>query len=130
MYNDYFDEIALAHHGILGQKWGIRRFQNPDGSLTEEGRKRYSKSFENAHEDYKKAHRGKSVKTMSDTELKAVNNRLQMERQYRDLSSTELNDARKTFNKAMKVAGTVAVATTTGLTIYNNLDKIGKIVKR
>ena len=31
----------LEHHGILGQKWGVRRFQNPDGSLTEEGRKRY-----------------------------------------------------------------------------------------
>ena len=30
----------LIHHGILGQKWGIRRYQNKDGSLTEEGRKR------------------------------------------------------------------------------------------
>ena len=32
----------LAHHGIKGQKWGVRRFQNPDGSLTEEGKKRYN----------------------------------------------------------------------------------------
>lgn len=32
----------LAHHGILGQKWGIRRFQNKDGSLTSEGKKRYN----------------------------------------------------------------------------------------
>lgn len=30
------------HHGILGQKWGVRRYQNSDGSLTEEGRKRYA----------------------------------------------------------------------------------------
>ena len=29
------EEEYLAHHGILGQKWGIRRYQNPDGSLTE-----------------------------------------------------------------------------------------------
>ena len=31
----------IAHHGIKGQKWGIRRFQNPDGSLTAEGMARY-----------------------------------------------------------------------------------------
>ncbi len=45
--NDYvilMDECGtpyLAHHGIKGQKWGVRRFQNPDGSLTEAGVKRY-----------------------------------------------------------------------------------------
>ena len=31
----------LFHHGIKGQKWGIRRYQNPDGTLTEEGRRRF-----------------------------------------------------------------------------------------
>lgn len=31
----------LYHHGIKGQKWGIRRFQNPDGTYTEAGLKRY-----------------------------------------------------------------------------------------
>ena len=33
----------LYHHGILGQKWGVRRYQNKDGSLTEEGKKRYDR---------------------------------------------------------------------------------------
>lgn len=34
----------LRHHGIKGQKWGVRRFQNEDGSLTSAGRKRYNDS--------------------------------------------------------------------------------------
>lgn len=34
-------ESELYHHGIKGQKWGVRRFQNPDGSLTKAGQKRY-----------------------------------------------------------------------------------------
>lgn len=33
----------LYHYGIPGQKWGVRRFQNPDGTLTEKGMKRYKK---------------------------------------------------------------------------------------
>lgn len=32
---------SLGHHGILGMKWGVRRFQNYDGTLTAKGRKRY-----------------------------------------------------------------------------------------
>lgn len=35
-------DSELYHHGILGQRWGIRRFQNPDGSLKPAGEKRYS----------------------------------------------------------------------------------------
>lgn len=34
----------LAHHGTKGQKWGIRKYQNEDGTLTEEGKKRYAKA--------------------------------------------------------------------------------------
>ena len=38
---DDLDDNYLEHHGILGMKWGIRRYQNADGSLTDAGRKRY-----------------------------------------------------------------------------------------
>lgn len=37
----YITHSELAHHGVKGQKWGIRRYQNPDGSLTAEGKRHY-----------------------------------------------------------------------------------------
>lgn len=38
------NHIYLAHHGIKGMKWGVRRFRNEDGTLTEAGKKRYLNS--------------------------------------------------------------------------------------
>lgn len=38
---DYKSEDFIEHHGIKGMKWGVRRFQNADGSLTQEGIARY-----------------------------------------------------------------------------------------
>ena len=35
--------MELYHHGIKGQRWGVRRYQNPDGSLTVAGQKRYDR---------------------------------------------------------------------------------------
>lgn len=50
MSNYYIGNVVctneLSHHGIIGQRWGVRRFQNPDGSLTPEGRIRYGSGKE------------------------------------------------------------------------------------
>ena len=37
----YYEDNYLMHHGIKGQKWGVRRYQNPDGTFTEAGKSRY-----------------------------------------------------------------------------------------
>lgn len=42
----------LVHYGILGQKWGVRRFQNKDGSLTAEGKERYVRSFKGVKQPF------------------------------------------------------------------------------
>ena len=44
-------EEELRHHGIKGQKWGVRRYQNEDGSLTAKGKQRYG-SKENFEREY------------------------------------------------------------------------------
>lgn len=38
---EYYNDDYLMHYGVKGMKWGVRRFQNKDGSLTEEGAERY-----------------------------------------------------------------------------------------
>lgn len=43
----FLRENDLSHHGIKGQKWGVRRFQNEDGTWTNDGRRRYSQFFSN-----------------------------------------------------------------------------------
>lgn len=93
----------LRHHGIKGMKWGVRRFQNKNGTLTPAGKKRYNDAP--AHDDYKRAHSNKSVREMSDKELREVNNRLNMEKQYRELTSSQ----QKAGSKFVKRFGDRAV---------------------
>ena len=46
-----YSGYELYHHGILGQKWGVRRFENKDGSLTPEGKERYQKKAQKIKEN-------------------------------------------------------------------------------
>ena len=65
--SDYYIAIPhddyVVHHGVLGQRWGVRRYQNANGSLTAEGKKRYThsekKTIKQAHKDAKEYARAK-----------------------------------------------------------------------
>ena len=72
--NDFNELHSLYHHGIKGQKWGIRRFQNEDGTLTEGGKARYNKDLTK-----------KDPKKMSMEELQKDIARLQAEKNYEQL---------------------------------------------
>lgn len=96
-YDDF-----LAHFGIKGMKWGIRR------SPEQLGRKSSSKS-DAGKED---------VSKMSDQELRSRLNRLQMEQQYKQLSSNSISSGKKTAQKILKASSKVIVKGVTVVGIY------------
>ena len=169
----------LIHHGIPKQRWGVRRFQNKDGSLTAAGKRRYGSSNEHGNtisnkegkkqlrRDYKKAdataaeavlsgtskvlndagntvgnigkNKSKVVNEhdyskMSDDELRKRINRLNMERNYGELTDdtkrvrTGADWTREVLQTTGAIAGVAATVALTAKTIYDiKLEKgIGK----
>ena len=139
----------LKHYGIKGMKWGVRRFQNTDGSLTADGRKRYGS--EDLKSMQKQVNQGKNVvdgvkKTrakaaekqtekkirddlskMSDQELRDIVNRLNMEERYMQvMKSRDVVTGKSKVDKILDYAGTALTIGGSALSIMVAMKELQK----
>ena len=104
----YQNTDELYHHGVPGQRWGFRRYQNPDGTLTPAGRRRANKLAEKyAKVTGKKLiikkrsvqgnekQKSKTISEMSDYELQQKINRINLENSYKKLLSQQPQNMKK-----------------------------------
>lgn len=132
----------LEHHGIKGQKWGIRRFQNKNGTWTSLGKKiRRAKEKRTAEaEKKKKLERAQAISggnprlikkymsTMSDKELQQAIQRASARSNVNrlDKESGAFNTGTQALRDVLGTAGSVVAIGTTAVLAYDTYDKLSK----
>lgn len=120
-------EDIIKHYGILGMKWGIRRYQPYPKGKGHKGKflGLKSRSQKKVEKERSKPPTKKSVKDMTDDELKEAVNRLNMEKRYRELTAKQKSRGQKLvveiLNDAAKQAASAYVKKS--LNEYVNTEK-------
>lgn len=101
MYNE------LRHTGVIGMKWGIRRYQNEDGTLTEEGKRRKRHAEKRA----KQKSDSRNVGSLTTVEIQEKIQRLQLEKQLRELTDEQIYPGKVYAERILKDVGTRVLST-------------------
>lgn len=112
----------LYHHGIKGQRWGVRRFQNADGTRTTAGKRRRSKEEPDLTKTKDPKVLYENRDKLSDQELNAKLNRLKKEQELKKLSES----GKKSIVPKIMIDGGKAILTAyiikKGTKILDNAD--------
>ena len=120
MQNNFKMEDELMHYGVLGMRWGVRRSRS--GSSRSSRRKRKQINLSEDAETAKTLKK-KKLDEMSNAELRKLNERQNLERNYKQANKSRIA-------KGMAFVTSSAVTTGTILTLYNNSGKLIDIGKK
>ena len=132
----------LYHHGILGQKWGVRRYQNKDGSLTKAGKKRYKDADEKNDTDDIETKKKKILNSHSaeslyknkdlftDKELQEAYVRLNVERNIKNMIPEKVSAGRKFINTFVDTSKTISDIVGAADSLSKSYNTANKLLKK